>query len=280
MNRQHKHHPTVREHMEKPAVRGQHLLHNKRLIEEMIAEAKIGAGDLVLDIGAGKGAITLPLAVKAGKVLAVENDPDLAEALRRKSEGYGNIQIIEKDFLKARLPKEPYCVIANIPFFITTPILEKLLDPVSTSFQRGVLIIQIGAARGYTADPIRNPRILTWRMWFEMELVKAVPSGHFSPPPSVEAAVFTVRRKRNTCIPPHHHRKFAALAEYALRAPDLPVCEALNGIFTPPQMKRLIRNIGIDRHRPVCTLNERQWGIVFHTMLEHVEPFRWPRQRR
>jgi 23S rRNA (adenine-N6)-dimethyltransferase len=92
--------------------------------------------------------------------------------------------------------------------------------------------------------------------------------------------MFTIRRKRNACVPPHHHRKFAALAEHALKAPDLSVCEALNGIFTPPQIKRLIRGMGIDQGRPICMLNERQWGVVFHTMLEHVEPFRWPRQRR
>ncbi|QYR21506.1 23S ribosomal RNA methyltransferase Erm [Paenibacillus sp. sptzw28] len=270
----------LRQDREAIRVHGQHFLHDNRIIMEMISKAGIHAFGTVVDIGAGAGAITLLLAEKAGKVLAVENDPGLAESLRRRTEGYSSITVVEKDILETRMPGGPYCVVANIPFFLTTPILRKLLDPPVSSFQSAVLIIERGAALGLTETRVRNPRILTWRMRYEMELVRVVSRSHFSPQPSVDSAIFHVRRKKNPFIAPHHHERFSALAEYGLKFPMMPIHEALKGIFTPPQLKHLLKNIGTDRHEPVCTLSEQQWSVVFHTMLEHVESYRWPRKQR
>jgi 23S rRNA (adenine-N6)-dimethyltransferase len=117
-------------------------------------------------------------------------------------------------------------------------------------------------------------------MRYEMELVRVVSRSHFSPQPSVDSAIFRVRRKKNPGIAPQHHERFSALAEYGLKFPMMPLHEAFKGIFTPPQLKQLMKNIGADRHEPVCALKEQQWIIVFQTMLEHVEPFRWPRKQR
>ncbi|WP_199615448.1 23S ribosomal RNA methyltransferase Erm [Paenibacillus alkalitolerans] len=263
-----------------PNFSGKHFLHDKRVVREMIRHAGIRPTDTVLDLGAGKGFITFSLARKAGKVLAVENDPALAAILRVKSEEHPNVTVIEKNLLEIRLPKEPFCVVSNIPFAITTPILEKLLDPTCHGFQSAVLILEKGAAKRFTDNPVKNPRILVWRMAFRLELVAPVYRDRFSPPPSVEAAVFSVKRRKVSIIEPRQLYRFAALAGYSLKVPELPVHAAFAGIFTPPQMKRLFGSLGIHRNKPVCTLNENQWGVVFHTMIERVEPVRWPRQAR
>ncbi|GIP30190.1 ribosomal RNA small subunit methyltransferase A [Paenibacillus sp. J23TS9] len=276
MHRQDQRLPKTKTGDEKSNLRAQHLLHNKRIVQEMVEHAGIQSIDIVVDLGAGKGAITWDLAEKAGKVVAIENDPAYAEALRRKSEAFSNVMIIERDIREAYLPKEPFHVVANIPFFITTPILDKLMDPPGSSFQGAVMLIQHGAAKGFTARLIRNPRLLKWRMWFDMELVKVVPKYHFSPPPSVDAAILRIRRKEDVKIALHHHHAFEGLAEYGLKYPELPVYEALKGIFTTTQMKHLVRNLRADRHAPICTLNELQWGVVFHAMQERVPAFRWP----
>ncbi|MFM1651779.1 23S ribosomal RNA methyltransferase Erm [Brevibacillus sp. B_LB10_24] len=280
MQRQDKRRKKGRKLAEEENFSGQHLLRNKRIVQAIIGKASVHSTDTIVDLGAGKGALTFRLAEKAGKVLAIENDPAFAQKLRRMAEGYSNITIIEKDILKARLPVEPFSVVANIPFSITTPILKKLLDPPTSSFQKAILIVEKGAAKRFTAPLMRNPLILKWRMWFDMELVQVVSKYSFSPPPSVESAIFRITRKENAYVTPRHHDTFVGFAEYGLRYPDLPISEVLKGIFTPPQLRHLVKALGVDRHASICTLNELQWGIVFHTMLERVEAFRWPKRRR
>lgn len=272
--------PKERKVPERDKLHGQHFLQDRELILEMIGIAGIRTTDTVVDIGAGAGAITLLLAKKAGKVLAVENDPVLAAALRRRIGELRHITVVEKDFAITRLPQEPFCVVANIPFYMTTAILTRLLDSPAEAFQRAVLIVAHGAAKGFTARRIRSARLLAWRMWFDIKLAKVVPRHRFSPPPSVDAALLHIRRKSSPPVPLQHRARFIALAEYGLRYPDLPIHEALKGIFTPPQLKQLLRAVGADRNDPICRLNERQWGIVFHTMLAHVERHRWPARRK
>lgn len=279
-NRQDKRHAGMRGTGPDAHYCGKHLLLNERIVREMMDKAKIRPTDTVVDLGAGTGAFTFVLAEKAGRVVAIENDPEFADMLRRKSKGHANITIVERDIRKAYLPKQPFCVVANIPFSITTPILKKLMDSPAASFQRAALILDYGAAKGLTARLIRHPRLLTWRMGFDIELIKVVPKHHFAPPPRVDTAIVLIRRKAPPLVAPRHRPAFAALAEYGLKRPDLPLCEALQGIFTPPQMKYLVSCLGASRDVPVCAMNERQWGIVFQTMLERVEAYRWPRRQR
>jgi 23S rRNA (adenine-N6)-dimethyltransferase len=259
----------------------QHLLVHQPLIRQMIDLAKLTRSDTVLEIGAGRGAITFPLAAKAASVLAVENDPLYADHLSSKLNDYPNVRIKQMDFLQMALPKEPFCVVANIPYSITTPIVAKLLgEPKTVKLKRAVLLMEKGAAKRFTASPIANPRILAWRMWYEIRLVRTVSPNHFSPPPRVDSAVVTISRIIEPIVPPHHQERFLALAAYSLRYPALPLDESLAGVFTPPQLTRLTRALNIDRSRPVCCLCEQQWGELFLAMLQHVPPHRWPKLRK
>lgn len=280
MKRQNKRHRKVRKCLAGPNFPGQHLLHNKRVARDMVESAQITSRDLVLEIGAGKGAITLLLAEKAGKVLAVENDPIFCEILHKKAARYSNITIIQKDVMKTNLPRQPFCVVSNIPYAITTPILEKLLGHPGNALQRALLMVEEGAAKRFTADPITNPKILTWRMWFHMAIVQKVSRRNFSPPPNVDSALLSIRRKCHPSVPPHQQPIFTALANYGLKHPDWSMDAALRGIFTRPQLKRLVKHIGVDQHSPIGSLDEDQWGIVFQTMAQYVPSFRWPKMRK
>lgn len=259
---------------------GQHLLINKFLIKELVDLAQINRSDMVIDIGAGTGAITFPLAEKAGTVIAIENDPASIQKLRSKIKEQNNIKIRQIDVLRYELPRSPFCVVANIPFSITSPIFEKLLGDTSVQLQRAVFIIEKGAAKRFTADPMTNPVILTWRMWYDIRLVRTVPSSHFSPPPSVDSAVVTVIRKKNPAVPINLRRKFIAFASHGLRYPRLPFYEAMNEVFTPPQITKLVRELRIDRNQPICCLNEQQWGMLFLAMTRHVASYRWPKSSK
>ncbi|BFH63702.1 23S ribosomal RNA methyltransferase Erm [Paenibacillus azoreducens] len=255
----------------------QHLLINDRIVQDLIDLAKINSTDTVLDIGAGTGAITFPLAEIAASVLAIENDPGFVRKLASKIQDKTNIRIHQMDVLQLNLPRKPFSVVANIPYSITTPILGKLLDVPTVHLQRAALIVEKGAAKRFTAVPITNPRILAWRMWFDFKLVRSVSSSHFSPPPRVESAILTVSRKKKPAVPPHHHIRFKALAANGLRLPQLPLVAALVEVFTPPQIAKLARMFGIDRNQPIGHLTEEQWGQLFLAMLQHVESYRWPK---
>lgn len=133
------------------------------------------------------------------------------------------------------------------------------------------------SGRSHAENTEDMKRILGWRMRFDLEWIEKVPRDHFSPKPSVDSAIFPIRRKAAPLVAACHRRLFAGLAEYALKHPDLPAGTALKGVFTPPQLARLCRNLGVGPHTPVCMLTEAQWGEIFRTMIEHVPPHRWPR---
>ncbi|WP_244864902.1 rRNA adenine N(6)-methyltransferase family protein [Paenibacillus sp. J23TS9] len=258
---------------------GQHLLHNKRVVHDLITTAKITKNDVVIDIGAGLGAITLPLAEKAKKVIAFENDISFLRKLHDKVEGISNIRTIHRDFLQGYLPREPFCVVANIPFSITTPILRKLLDP-AIPLQRAAIIIEKGAANRFTASLMKNPEILKWRMWYDIEMVQVLAPTYFSPPPKVECSILSIQRKANPDIPSRYESVFMGLAEHGLRNPKLSFSDALREVFTSPQLKHLVVSLGIARDTPMCSLNELQWAGIFQTMVKHVAPLHWPKKSR
>ena len=104
----------------------QNVLTNRSLIDRLLDRSGIDAGDTVLEIGAGGGAITERLARRCRRVVAIERDPRLADRLRRRFAGCPSVAIHEGDFLCLPLPDTRYKVFANIPFNITTAIVTRL----------------------------------------------------------------------------------------------------------------------------------------------------------
>jgi 23S rRNA (adenine-N6)-dimethyltransferase len=107
---------------------GQNFLKDKRVARRIVAESGVGKDDLVVELGAGGGMLTRQLARVARQVIAVECDPYWAMHLRERFSNDENVRVVQGDALTVTLPKEPFAVVANIPFNITTPILHRLLD--------------------------------------------------------------------------------------------------------------------------------------------------------
>ncbi len=110
------------------ATHSQHFLRNPRLIAELIGHSNIRRGDLVIDIGAGSGAITAVLAHRCRQVLAYENEPGALNKLKQNMRRHKNVKVIAQDFLLAKLPDEPYKVFANPPFSLSAEVFYKLLN--------------------------------------------------------------------------------------------------------------------------------------------------------
>lgn len=106
----------------------QNFLRSPRLVGELIGHSNIKKSDTVLDIGAGSGVISSVLAGRCARMISYELDPRMAKKLRENLAKFDNVLIIEKDFLTADLPDEPYKIFANIPFHLSSPILKKLTE--------------------------------------------------------------------------------------------------------------------------------------------------------
>ncbi|MBS4219922.1 23S ribosomal RNA methyltransferase Erm [Bacillus sp. FJAT-49711] len=236
---------------EPPNFSGQHLIHNKWLLHEIVDRAKLCKEDTVLELGAGKGALTTVLNERAGKVLAVEYDSKFVEILKRKTAQSQNTKIIHQDIVRIHLPREEFVVVSNIPFSITTRIMKMLLNNPSTGLQRGVIVMEKGAAKRFTAKFVKNYYVLAWRMWFDFYFVKEISRDQFSPPPRVNSAILVIKRKVEPIVPYKYSATFLGLAEYALKKPDESIDIALRGIFTSPQMKNLKRSLSIQQETPI-----------------------------
>lgn len=278
MRRQNKKHRTIRKCISGPNFTGQHLLHHPQTIRQLMETVLLRSTDTVLEIGAGKGVLTFPLAEKVDRVIAVEIDADFVKTLREKAENHPKIKLIQGDIREIRLPAKPFCVVANIPFSITTAILEKLMGAEGHAFQRGALILEKGAARRFTESSTMDPRLLMWRMNFQFEMRTMVPRTHFAPPPSVDAAIVRIVRRDHPLMSAKEGNKFIAFAAYALSEPKQPVADTFRGIFTPVQLKMALKNAKVDREQTVAFLSLEQWASLFHTMLQYVAPNRWPRK--
>ena len=181
-------------------VYSQNFLIDRRAIEALVEGSGVGEGDLVLDIGAGNGLITQALIRRGARVVAVEKDPALARRLRATfGPGPGpGVTVVEDDVLTTKLPAEPFRVVANIPFGITTKILRRLLGEAGT-LTRADVIVQAEVARKRAAG--RGARgggtLLNacWEPWFEFGTGVRIPATAFRPRPRVDAAVLIVRRR-------------------------------------------------------------------------------------
>jgi 23S rRNA (adenine-N6)-dimethyltransferase len=114
--------------MKRLAHYSQNFLRSPKLVDELIAKSNLTSTDTVYDIGAGSGVITSRLALKVGKVIAVEFEPRIVETLKQNTEKLTNVSVRHEDFLKTPLPKTAYKIFANIPFHLSSPIIKRFIN--------------------------------------------------------------------------------------------------------------------------------------------------------
>lgn len=176
--------------------KGQHLLLNPSLLNRICDVGEVGKTDDVLEIGAGIGNLTRVIAKRARKVLAVEIDRRFQPILEKNLAPYPNVDIIYGDFLKIDGQKlcshlsPPFKVVSNIPFSITAPILQKLVE-LKELLSLVVLTVQKEVADKLQPPPHRHatPLSLFVTFHFQVERSFSIPKGAFFPPPEVDARV-------------------------------------------------------------------------------------------
>jgi 23S rRNA (adenine-N6)-dimethyltransferase len=171
--------------------------------ERFVAEADVRPGELVVDIGAGSGAISIELARRGARVVAVEADPvwpDRLHGLGRR-EGDGRLRVVHGDFFTWPLPDRPYRVVACPPFGSTTAIMRRLLDHPEHPLVRADLIVQWEVARKRAAIPPGTLISTTWAPWWEFRSGRRIPAADFRPVPRVDAGALVVTRRAPPLLP-------------------------------------------------------------------------------
>jgi 16S rRNA A1518/A1519 N6-dimethyltransferase RsmA/KsgA/DIM1 with predicted DNA glycosylase/AP lyase activity len=205
---------------------GQHFL-RPPLAVELVAAAGVGAGDLVVELGAGFGRLTEPLRRAAGRVIAVELDPGLAADLRRRVAGDARVAVVEGDALRVPLPEAAFRVVANVPFGISTALLRRLLDAPRSPLWAADLIVQEGLARKRAAGRPSSLLALGWLPWWELRIDRRLPRGSFQPPPAVDAAVLAARRRARPLLDPSHTAAYRRLLARGFAHAETPLRRSL-----------------------------------------------------
>jgi 16S rRNA (adenine1518-N6/adenine1519-N6)-dimethyltransferase len=165
----------------------QHFLVDKQVLERIIEYGKVTKADIVLEIGAGYGNLTAKLAKRAGKVIAIEVDPELASYIKKEE----NVEVILGDALKEEFPHFNK-VISNLPYSISSPVTFKLLQH---SFELGILMYQLEFAKRLVALPgSKDYGRLSIAVQYQaqVDILEVVSRHAFSTPPEVDSAIVRV----------------------------------------------------------------------------------------
>jgi 23S rRNA (adenine-N6)-dimethyltransferase len=159
--------------------------------ERLVDSAGIRRGDLVLDIGAGSGALTEPLVRRGARVIAFELHPARAQELRQKFVN-DDVVVVQADGSDVRLPRRPFRVVANPPFSIGVALLRRLTTP-GSRLQRADIVVPRHMAERWVSG--RGPGARRWEKDFVCSIGLALPRSAFTPPPPNGVAVLTIQRR-------------------------------------------------------------------------------------
>jgi len=183
---------------------GQNFLVDEGVIKRVIEAAQLSQNDIVLEIGPGIGNLTMELAKRVKKVIAVEKDLKMSEILKELLEcaNVRNVEIVKADILKID-PKpytlKPYKVVANLPFYITAPVIRKFLEAVDAKPQQMVLVVQKEVAQRICAKPPRmNLLAVSVQFYAKPEIISYILKKSFWPQPKVDSAILRIDPLMNT----------------------------------------------------------------------------------
>lgn len=192
----------------------QHFLRGRSLIAELIGHSNIKRGDLVLDIGAGSGAISSVLSYRGCQVIAIEHEPSALVKLRQNLMNDHNIQIIDADIQHFDLPKEDYKVFSNIPFSLSSYLVRRLAFspyPPSAIY----LIVQRQFANKLIIDRASFHGALGVALspWWQVKIRRHLHKYDFTPPPAVPTVLVELKPRPSSLLPLEHREKFLEFVE-------------------------------------------------------------------
>jgi 23S rRNA (adenine-N6)-dimethyltransferase len=262
----------------------QHFLRRGALAASLVEASTLERSDLVIEVGAGRGALTRELARRAGHVVAVEVDPELCRELcaaRRAWQGGERVEIVCADFLELELPRRAYKVFGSLPFARTTDSVRRLTHARRPP-EDAWLVVQREAARRFAGAPWGPETLLSLQLkpGWQIEILRALRPVDFDPPPAVQSALIWLARRGRPLVVGTDHARYRELVSNAFARGGPGLRAALRPELTPRQLERLARELGFDPGSRPSALRFEQWLALFRFISSNSSGVRRPRLAR
>ncbi|MEK7158725.1 MAG: 16S rRNA (adenine(1518)-N(6)/adenine(1519)-N(6))-dimethyltransferase RsmA [Patescibacteria group bacterium] len=250
--------------------RGQNFLVDHASVKSLLGAADLQSSDTILEIGAGLGVVTIPLAQRCASVIAVEVDRALEAPLRLLERRYPNLRIVRNDILQCALGDlvseslRPYKIIASLPFNITSHFIQKVLT-IDVRPQAMTLIIQYEVAERIVAEPGAMSLLsLSCQLYSQPRLVQKIPASAFWPQPDVDAAIIhfaNIQRPSAFQIDADLERRLFHLAHAGFSGKRKQLRNTLSGTMqiNKAAMDHLLDQAGIAPQARPQELSVEQW---------------------
>jgi 16S rRNA (adenine1518-N6/adenine1519-N6)-dimethyltransferase len=263
---------------------GQNFLIDEGIIQAILDNANISKDDTVIEIGAGVGFVTEQLVKHARRVIAIELDEAAIKELEKIK--CNNLEIIHQDILKtdlSELSNEKVKIVANIPYYITSPIIAHLLGEIDDLGNKNrsqisdiILMVQYEVAQRIVAtekSPSKQYGLLTIlaQFWADCEIVKKVSRKCFYPSPRVDSALIklTVRQEPKLKLSDYAHFRKTIKAAFSQRRKNIKNC-LMSGGFLKENISKTLETLGITENTRGETISIEGFGELSEELIKNV----------
>jgi 16S rRNA (adenine1518-N6/adenine1519-N6)-dimethyltransferase len=257
---------------------GQHFLIDEFVLGDIAEACRFQPGETAFEIGAGPGGLTEELVERAERVVAVELDEELAAITRRRLEDHANLVVLAADILDFQpieLLEEaeagpPYVAVGNLPYYITQPVVRRLLES-DPAPERLVVMVQREVARRMVGGPGKESLLSSSiKMYGEPRQLFDVPASAFWPPPKVQSAVVAIERRDEPAVelPARERPVFFELLRAGFAAPRKQLHNALPGALglSDAAVTKTMEDAGLDPAARAQHLDLEDWERLYHSI--------------
>jgi 23S rRNA (adenine-N6)-dimethyltransferase len=251
----------------------QNFLRSPKLVRALLGASSIAPGDIVYEIGPGRGIITAELAPIARKVIAIEKDSLLAGGLHRRFKDVENVEIIANDFLMYHVHHREYKIFANIPYNITADILRKILGTPPFPME-AYLVMQKEAAQKFSGSPCETQFSILAKPMFELQIIRQLQRTDFEPVPHVDSVLLRIERRPLPLLRKDEISLFRSFVRYGFGRWKRNLKLIFAPVFTYPQWKRLSKDLYFPLDATPSQLTFGQWLGLFECFKERVPMYK------
>ena len=247
---------------------GQNFLIDNIVLDDIVNSADINKEDLIIEIGPGVGTLTRELLKKAGKVCAIELDSDLIPILKEELKDFKNFQLIHKDALKIDFneiidDEKNVKIVANLPYYVTTPIITRLLNE-NYNFKTLTIMIQKEVGERISSEPNckqYGALSILVQYYCDVEVIRKVSPLSFIPRPKVESIVIKLTKLDETRVKVKDEKLFFKVVRCSFNMRRKTLWNAVKPLKVPKEdMEAAFKKAEIDERRRGETLSIEEFG--------------------
>lgn len=241
---------------------GQNFLFDEQSLQTIAQD--VTKEDTVIEIGPGLGTLTAILTEKANKVIAVELDAKMVKILEERFKLYNNVQIIQDDILHVNIDKiAPKAkVVANLPYYITTSIITKLLN---TNIKDITILIQKEVAERICAEPgTKKAGAITYyvKYYADSKIIANVPKEYFIPSPEVESSIVKITKKDEKAVKVNNEKLFFDIIKTNFTQRRKTILNSLSSIIDKEVLKNILKECKIEENTRGENLSLEQFAEI------------------